>query len=173
MKTPRKGEDGTGLAHLTLSGIEITKTLPTPTDSPHSGIDMASNQMNVTGEHDDDESIRLPEMSDASIFYPSTPGTRSRTPDFLGSESQSGLPLRGATLPASATFNGFNMSTGSDSADFGLPDDAARGHGRTGSSGTNIVQLGPPDYLPPRSESRMAKKLGGFKNFVQTFKGKT
>ncbi|KAG8928606.1 hypothetical protein FRC02_006688 [Tulasnella sp. 418] len=95
--------------------------------------------------------------------FTAPPLVRSTTPDVFVSDYQP-VPLsRVNTLP---TNSGPSYPSESPTS----------GHARTNSAGTagfGPVLMGPPDYIPPRSESRMKQRLTGLKAFVQTLKGKS
>lgn len=148
-------DDARHLSNLILHGIEITKTLPTPTDSPQSTVEMAASQSggrNVGV----DEAVESPT---AEAETPPTPATapiaRSRTPDIMVSDYQPVPLTRISTAP----------SNNEKLAGFAI-------HNRTASTGDGPFLMG-PDYTPPRSESRTGKRFGGFRNLVQTLKGKS
>ncbi|KAG8944267.1 hypothetical protein FRC04_002063 [Tulasnella sp. 424] len=156
IKPARRSED----LQLTMHGIEITKTLPTPTDSPRSNVDMAAAQS--SGRHVGVDETADPQ--DGVVASPpdmqSLPASQ-RNPDITVSDFQT-VPLsRVSTAPSS---NDKSMT---------LPN-LSQIHGRTVSSGHPPVLQGPEDYYPPRSESRTGGKqlFGGLRNFVHTLKGK-
>ncbi|KAG8892053.1 hypothetical protein FRC01_014373 [Tulasnella sp. 417] len=140
-----------------MHGIEITQTLPTPTDSPRSNVDMAAAQSSG-------RNVGVDETADPQDGIVASPpelqvlSSNQRNPDITVSEFQS-VPLsRVSTAPSS------------QEKSMTLPNFV---HGRAVSSGNPVVLQGPEDYYPPRSESRTGgKHFGGLRNLIQTLKGK-
>ena len=157
LKNARHSLEDSRNPDIVVHGIEITKTLPTPTDSPLSVMDLAAAQA-AGRDIGVDEAEESPGGESSS--YQNTALRSSRNPDVMVSEFQPVIPLeRVSTSPSPME------------KDVPLPDFTPR-HGRNMSAGNSVMMGAMFDDASSRSESRMGKRFGGFKNLVQTLKGR-